>query len=243
MCSSDLAAVLSIVMIASVALRRVLATPALQAHNPASVQSYTANLPSASLVVAKPAAIAESRATLSTPTVPVRSTVEQGAVPPVEAAPALSLHNSATGHSSQHEQRAGGVGLRPAGPGQSPVTTRLRVRRGDSTPNRPVASQESGIQATRPPLHFVYPAYQDDNVRGKVALTARVEADGKVSSVRVVSGNRVLSAAAVRAVRHWRYRPYIKDGEAVVTETNIVVSFFAEDAISMTYPTSLPSTE
>jgi TonB family protein len=238
---ATIAAVLSIVVIAAVALRGVLETPALQAHAPASVQSYTANLPSGSLVVVKPTAIAESRASLSTPAVSVQSSVEHGTVLPAEAAPAHSLHNSAPGQSSQREQRAAAVGLRPAGTGQSPVTTRLRGRRVASTPNTALASQENGIQATRPPVHFVYPVYRDVNVRGKVALTARVEADGTVRSVRVVSGNRALSAAAVRAVRVWRYRPYVVDGQPVVTDTNIVFSFFADDAISMTYPPSLPS--
>jgi protein TonB len=95
------------------------------------------------------------------------------------------------------------------------------------------------IQASRPPLHFAYP--DDVHARGVVALTAAVDSDGAVRSVRIVSGNRALAAAAVRAVRHWRYRPYLKDGQPVATETNIVISFFANDAISMTFPPSIPA--
>ena len=59
-------------------------------------------------------------------------------------------------------------------------------------------------------------------------------------TVRVVSGNRALATAAVRAVRQWRYRPYLIDGLPVVTETNIVISFISDDAISMSFPASIP---
>jgi TonB family protein len=91
-------------------------------------------------------------------------------------------------------------------------------------------------------LHFAYPDYPDVSARGVVALTARVDSAGAVRTVRVVSGNRALAAAAVRAVRQWRYHPYVKDGHPVATETNIVISFIAEDAISMTFPPTIPAT-
>jgi protein TonB len=62
-----------------------------------------------------------------------------------------------------------------------------------------------------------------------------------VRTVRIVSGDRALAAAAVRAVRQWRYRPYLKDGQPVATETNIVISFLSKDAISMSFPSSIPA--
>jgi protein TonB len=74
-----------------------------------------------------------------------------------------------------------------------------------------------------------------------VALTARVDPDGAVRTVKVVSGKRTPAAAAVRAIRQWRYRPFIKDGQPVATETNIVITFIADDAVSMTFPPSIPS--
>ena len=117
----------------------------------------------------------------------------------------------------------------------------VRVPDAASTPNLPLSGQDSGIQASRPPLRFVYPVYPDVSARGVVALTARVDSDGTVRTVRVVSGNRALAAAAVRAVRQWRYRPYFQDGQPVATETNIVISFISEDAISMTFPPSIPA--
>ena len=112
-----------------------------------------------------------------------------------------------------------------------------------STPNLALSGQDSGIQASRPPLRFVYPVYADDRTRGVVALTAQVDSDGTVRKVRVVSGNRALAGPAVRAVRQWRYRPYLKDGQPVVTETNIVISVISDDAISMSFPSSMPASQ
>ncbi|MFZ0480217.1 MAG: energy transducer TonB [Terriglobales bacterium] len=100
----------------------------------------------------------------------------------------------------------------------------------------------SSIQATRPPLHFVYPILADNSAKGVVAMTAQVDSAGSVRAVKVISGNRELADASVRAVRQWRYRPYLKDGQSIATETNIVISFFSSDAISMSYPPSIAST-
>jgi protein TonB len=103
----------------------------------------------------------------------------------------------------------------------------------------PLSDIGGGIQASRPPLRFTYPDYSEVRARGAVSLTALVDPDGSVRTVKVISGNRALAAPSVRAVRQWRYRPYVKDGQAVATETNIVISFIAGDAISMTFPPSI----
>ena len=134
----------------------------------------------------------------------------------------------------------------PASTSTIPVVSRsipmpkgtARLTHAASTPKFSIPGDGS-IQASRPPLHFAYP---DVHTRGVVALTAGVDPDGLVRSVRIVSGKRDLAAAAARAVRTWRYRPYLKDGKPVATETNIVISFFSSDAISMTFPPSIPTT-
>jgi len=112
-----------------------------------------------------------------------------------------------------------------------------------STPDLQLSVEDDSILASRPPVRSVYPVYPDVNTRGAVALTAQVDSDGRVRSVRVVSGNHALASAAVRAVRLWRYSPYLEDGRPVATETNIVISFISEDTISMTFPPSLPLAE
>ena len=116
-----------------------------------------------------------------------------------------------------------------------------RIHVAAPTPDLPLSGPDRSIQASRPPLRFVYPVYPDVRTRGVVALTAWVDSEGTVRTVRVVSGNRALANAAVRAVRQWRYRPYLQNGQPAATETNIVISFISDDAISMTFPLSIPA--
>jgi len=176
--------------------------------------------------VAKPAAaIAESPAAIAPPAAAQPLAAPEAAV----MAPSVNVVIPAS--------------MRTLIPASIPAPKRaIRVHDAASTPNLPLSVQDSGIQASRAPLHFAYPDYPDARARGVVALTARVDSTGAVRTVRVVSGSRALAAAAVRAVRQWRYRPYVKDGQPVATETNIVISFISEDAISMSFPPSIPAT-
>jgi len=121
----------------------------------------------------------------------------------------------------------------------SPAKPRLPLHQEERRGKPTLSIQGVPILATRPPLRFKYPEYSDIGARGEVALMAEVNSDGTVRSVRVVSGNRALAAVAVRAVRGWRYPPYLKNGEPIATETNIVVSFFSEDAVSMSFPPTI----
>lgn len=44
-------------------------------------------------------------------------------------------------------------------------------------------------------------------IEGVIKLQVMVEADGRVSDVKTISGNRALSIAAEDAVRKWRFMP------------------------------------
>jgi protein TonB len=61
--------------------------------------------------------------------------------------------------------------------------------------------------------------------QGAVKLHAIIAKDGNIESLSVVSGHPMLAAAAVDAVRQWRYRPYYLNGEPVEVETFITVNF------------------
>jgi periplasmic protein TonB len=60
---------------------------------------------------------------------------------------------------------------------------------------------------------------------GSVLLRAVIGTDGEVHEAEVLSGNPILAAAALAAVRQWRYRPTLLDGQAVEVETQITVNF------------------
>jgi protein TonB len=75
----------------------------------------------------------------------------------------------------------------------------------------------------------VEPAYPElakiARIQGTVQLAAVIAHDGTISKLRVLSGPPLLVAAAVDAVRQWRYRPYILNGQPVEVETQVSVNF------------------
>lgn len=62
-------------------------------------------------------------------------------------------------------------------------------------------------------------------VQGIVVLHAVIGQDGTVRDLRLISGHPLLVAAAIDAVRQWRYRPYTLNGEPVDVDTTIQVNF------------------
>jgi protein TonB len=62
-------------------------------------------------------------------------------------------------------------------------------------------------------------------VQGSVRLECVIGEDGRVSDVVVVQGRPLLDAAAVEAVRQWRYRPTLLNGARVSVVLTVVVDF------------------
>jgi len=66
---------------------------------------------------------------------------------------------------------------------------------------------------------------QHTRVQGSVVLQAIVGADGTIQNLRVLSGPAILTAAAQQAVREWRFKPYLQNGQPVETKATITVNF------------------
>lgn len=96
------------------------------------------------------------------------------------------------------------------------------------------------VQISGPPRKLVYPVSPDGSTRGKVSLQAVVGSDGKVSQVRVLTGNRLLAAAATDAIRQWRYQPFSKDAQKLERETRITVAFISSDVVAVSFPDTAP---
>ncbi len=62
-------------------------------------------------------------------------------------------------------------------------------------------------------------------VEGIVVLQAMISASGTIANLRVISGPTMLQQAALDAVSHWRYRPYLLNGQPVEVETTVNVIF------------------
>jgi TonB family protein len=87
------------------------------------------------------------------------------------------------------------------------------------------------------PQKLVYPVCPETQARGKVSLQAVVGYDGAVSRVRVLTGDRTLAAAAIEAVRQWRYEPSAPHLER---ETSITISFISNEVVAVSFPSSTP---
>jgi protein TonB len=90
--------------------------------------------------------------------------------------------------------------------------------------------------AETPQPGFRYPVVSNRALRGKVSLKAMVGIDGSVKQLSVLDGNPALVAAAVRAVRHWRYRPYEIAGQAIEVQTNVTFNFLGHDVVTISFP-------
>jgi periplasmic protein TonB len=72
----------------------------------------------------------------------------------------------------------------------------------------------------------VYPAQaMQMRVQGAVQLQATIAKDGSVANLKVLSGDGMLSRAAIEAVRQWQYKPYYLNGEPIEIQTQITVNF------------------
>ena len=75
------------------------------------------------------------------------------------------------------------------------------------------------IQPTYPPLA------RQARIQGSVLLQAEISKDGSIQNLRLISGHPMLAPAAIEAVKQWKYKPYILNGEPVEVETQITVNF------------------
>ena len=72
----------------------------------------------------------------------------------------------------------------------------------------------------------IYPKFaQDAHITGSVMMRATITKQGTIEGIQVVSGPKILAPAAVDAVKTWKYRPYMLDGQPVAVETDITVVF------------------
>jgi len=78
-------------------------------------------------------------------------------------------------------------------------------------------------------IHDVQPAYPQmariAHIQGDVTLQAVISKSGVIENLHALNGHPILIQAAMDAVRQWKYKPYILNGEPVEVETTVVVKF------------------
>ena len=78
-------------------------------------------------------------------------------------------------------------------------------------------------------IHRVQPEYpapaRQVRVQGAVVIAALISKEGTIENLHVLSGHPMLIPAALSAVKQWRYRPYILNGDPIEVGTQITVNF------------------
>lgn len=79
------------------------------------------------------------------------------------------------------------------------------------------------------PEKMILPEYPAEalqkNEQGRVTLNATISKDGTLQNVRLVGEPSILSDAALRAVKTWRYHPHIENEIPIDAETQITIDF------------------
>jgi periplasmic protein TonB len=75
------------------------------------------------------------------------------------------------------------------------------------------------VQPNYPPLA------RQARIQGTVILRAVISKDGSIENLQLVSGHPMLAPAAIEAVKQWKYKPYLLNGEPVEVDTEVQVNF------------------
>jgi protein TonB len=62
-------------------------------------------------------------------------------------------------------------------------------------------------------------------LQGSVTLQAWIAKDGTIRDLKLINGPFLLGEAAFRAVKQWRYHPYMQNGEAVEAQALVTIDF------------------
>ena len=72
----------------------------------------------------------------------------------------------------------------------------------------------------------VYPALaKTQHVSGDVRIDALIDANGRVTTMKVISGPTLLHQAAMDSLRQWKYQPATLDGKAVPMHLTVTLQF------------------
>jgi TonB family protein len=133
------------------------------------------------------------------------------------AAGTLALATLLTTSAFPQEQ---GAPSNPAPPPATPASPPMRIRIGGNVQQPKMTHQ---VQPVYPELA------KAARIEGTVLLHAVIAKDGSIAELTYVSGPALLMRAAMDAVRQWRYKPTLLNGQPVEVDTTISVIFALGD--------------
>jgi len=133
-----------------------------------------------------------------------------------EEAPVVYTNNGEGVNGGTGNMLGGLIGSGPAAPPPPPPAAPQRIRVGGQVE---AASLVNKVEPQYPPIA------KTAHVAGTVVLHAIIGKDGAIRELQFVSGPPLLMKAAMDAVKEWRYKPTMLNGEAVEVDTTVDVVF------------------
>jgi TonB family protein len=84
------------------------------------------------------------------------------------------------------------------------------------------------------------PSARQQRIQGQVLLDVKIGASGEVENIKVISAHPLFAPPAIEAVKQWKYRPYLLNGNPVEVETKVSVSFTLSDDQALVIDSPLP---
>jgi len=87
-------------------------------------------------------------------------------------------------------------------------------------------STADGVKAAVKKVNPDYnPLAKQMRVQGEVEVEAKVTETGDVDSVKVVSGNSLLTPGVIKAVKEWKFTPFSEGGKNVPASVSLRFNF------------------
>lgn len=121
-----------------------------------------------------------------------------------------------------------GLNMRSENSG-TPTILRLSVFQGKARPEIPKQIRIGGNIAHASLIHKIAPVYpqqaKDIRLQGTVRFNIVIDREGSVESIALVSGHPMLVTPAQEAVRQWKYRPTMLNGQPTAVATVVDINF------------------
>jgi len=205
--------------------------PANSATVPPATTAAVAGAPSPKVNAATPAPLRSSKSAPEAPPAAAPVTANPPSKVP-DMFVALNAHPTSRTYSSDSgaaEAAAPTVDSGGSDGGLSAIASSSVVPPPSEEQEAPVRIRVGG--AIKPPrlLSSVLPVYpavaRETGIEGDVVIDTTIDKTGKVTGMKVVSGNAMLRQAALDALRQWKYEPSKLNGEAVPVQLTVTIKF------------------
>lgn len=63
------------------------------------------------------------------------------------------------------------------------------------------------------------------HISGDVVLDVTIDRTGQIANIKTRQGHPILIQSAIDAVKQWKFRPYVLNGEAVEVESTVMIKY------------------